>query len=429
VRRRLVVAIAGVAAAAVILLAVPLGLVVQRSYRDQDLLRLQRDTIAATRQIDLGRSGDPIELPRSSDALAVYGRDGRRRAGRGPAVASPVVRRALRGRPADASTGGHFEVAVPLLNGERVAGAVRAERADAGAAKDTRGAWLIIGAIAAAIVLAATLAALLLGRRLSRPLERLAASARRLGEGDFSVRPAPAGIAEVDAVGSALDATARRLDELISRERAFSADASHQLRTPLQALRIELESIELRGGAPDELPAALDQVDRLQATIDTLLAVARDAPRTSTATSDPVAVLEEVEARWRGPLAAAARPLRMRVDGDVPRVLASGAIVNEIAEVLVANAVRHGRGTVTLRLRPVEGFVVLDVGDEGPGFSGDPEAAFERRATSANGHGIGLALARSLAHAEGGRLTVSRAGPSPVVTLTLPRVRGDEPVA
>ena len=96
---------------------------------------------------------------------------------------------------------------------------------------------------------------------------------------------------------------------------------------------------------------------------------------------------------------------------------------------LVANAVRHGRGAVTVRLRPVEGCVVLDVADEGPGFAGDPEAAFERRATSANGHGIGLALARSLAHAEGGRLTVSRAGPSPVVTLTLPRVRGDEPAA
>ena len=92
-RRRLIAAIAGVAAAAVVLLALPLGIVLSRTYRDQELLRLQRDTVAATRAIDLGvQRGDQIELPRSSDALAVYDRAGRRVAGRGPAAASPLVR-------------------------------------------------------------------------------------------------------------------------------------------------------------------------------------------------------------------------------------------------------------------------------------------------------------------------------------------------
>jgi signal transduction histidine kinase len=93
------------------------------------------------------------------------------------------------------------------------------------------------------------------------------------------VRAARTGVPEADAIAAALDATAERLDALLTRERTFSADASHQLRTPLAALRIELEALELRGDAPEELDAALAQVERLQATIDTLLAVRRDVPR------------------------------------------------------------------------------------------------------------------------------------------------------
>ena len=127
-RRRLVIAIAAVAGAAVILFAVPLGIVLQRGYRDEDLLRLQRDTIAATRAIDLpSQHGDPVELPRSAATLAVYDRSGRRVAGRGPATAPSVITTVLRsGRPADDAHGGRLVVAVPLLVQERVIGAVRA---------------------------------------------------------------------------------------------------------------------------------------------------------------------------------------------------------------------------------------------------------------------------------------------------------------
>ena len=107
-RRRLVLAIAGVAAVAVLLLAVPLGVVLSRHYRDEDLLRLQRDAVAATRQIDVPRrAGDRVELPRSGDTLAVYDRSGKRIAGSGPARAPAAVRRALdSGGPTDAHGGG-----------------------------------------------------------------------------------------------------------------------------------------------------------------------------------------------------------------------------------------------------------------------------------------------------------------------------------
>jgi hypothetical protein len=151
VRRRLIWAIAGTSAVAVLLLAVPLGIVLGRNYRDEDLLRLQRDTIAATRQVDLGgQARDPVELPPSRDVLGAYDRAGRRIAGRGPAAAPPVVLRAVSsGRPADATGGGHFVVAVPLLRAERVIGAVLAQRDDSGARADTTAAWLVIGAVAA----------------------------------------------------------------------------------------------------------------------------------------------------------------------------------------------------------------------------------------------------------------------------------------
>jgi signal transduction histidine kinase len=413
------VAIAGVAAVAVLLLAVPLGVVLSRHYRDEDLLRLQRDAVASTREIDVPKAaGDRIELPRSSDTLAVYDRAGRRIAGSGPARAPDTVRRALAsGRPADASGGGRLTVAAPLLVRERVTGALLAERSDDEAARDARAAWLLIGAVSLGIIAAAVAAALLLGRRLARPLERLAGAARRLGDGDFSVRSERAGIREVDEVGAALDATAARLDDLLRRERAFSADASHQLRTPLQALRIELEAIELRGDAPEEIAAALAQVDRLGGTIDTLLAAARDADRRE-AVADLPSLLDDAESRWRGTLAATGRPLRVRLEARDGRARASGPLVREMLDVLIGNAQRHGAGAVTLLLRQRDGWLAVDVTDEGPGFA-EPERAFVRGAGDGEGHGIGLALARSLAEAEGGSLTIADPGPEPTVRLRL----------
>jgi signal transduction histidine kinase len=420
VRRRLVIAIAAVAGAAVILFAVPLAVVLRHSYRDEDLLRLQRDTIAATRGIDVSSSGDPVELPRSADVLAVYDRAGRRVAGHGPATAPPVVASVLRtGRPGDDAHGAQLEVAVPLLDAERVTGAVRAVRSDAGAVHDTSGAWLVLAAIAVGLIAAASLAALVLGQRLTAPLERLGGAARILGEGDFSVRAPRAGVPEVDAVGAALDATAARLGDVIARERAFTTNASHQLRTPLAALRLELEALEL--GEPDhpELAGALAQVDRLQATIETLLSVARDARRPGEV-AELAALVDDAESRWRDVLAAEARPLRSRGTARPATARASRRVVDEILDVLLDNAHVHGRGAVTLTVRDVAGWLALDVADEGAGFAGDPELAMTRRGRG-DGHGIGLALARELAHAEGGRIVVTSAGPRPVLTLLLAR--------
>ncbi|MFL5888004.1 MAG: hypothetical protein ACJ76M_02855, partial [Solirubrobacteraceae bacterium] len=101
-RRRLVLAIGAVAAGSVVLFAIPLAIVLERQLHDEALLRLQRDAIAATRAIDLpAQRGDPVEVPRSHDRLAVYGQTGRRIAGSGPTAPGSRVDEALQtGRPA-----------------------------------------------------------------------------------------------------------------------------------------------------------------------------------------------------------------------------------------------------------------------------------------------------------------------------------------
>ncbi len=421
-RRRLVIAITLVAAGAVILFATPLLFAVRNHLRDQELLRLERDAVAATRQVDLPTGdGDQVELPDSQDQLAVYSLAGQRIAGAGPGRADAVVREALAtGRPADAATGGRLIASVPLVVHERVTGALRASRDDAALASRVRKAWLGFAGLAALVLVGAAIAALALARWLARPLERLAVTASRLGEGDFTARSPASGVAEVDQLGEVLAAAGERLEAMLARERTFSADASHQLRTPLAALRIELESMALGDRPPAELDAALAQVDRLQDTIDTLLAAARDVPRPVRAT--PVReVLEGVQERWRTPLAASGRALRIEPpDGDLVADV-SPTVAAEVLSVLVDNACRHGGGTVTVRARRAPGgSVAIEVEDQGTGPAEPADDIFRRRdGNGADRHGIGLPLARSLAEAEGGRLTLSRPSP-PVFTLLLP---------
>jgi signal transduction histidine kinase len=421
-RRRILVAIVAVTAIAVAAFALPLGIAVGHLYRDDELTRLERTATAATLAVDVSAGErDPIELPHGgSTAIAYYDRRGVRMSGSGPASSDDVVREVLRtGKVADERDGGQLVVAVPVASGERVAGVMRAARSDAALGERVRNARLLLAGLGCAIVLGAGAAALVLSRRLTRPLDRLATSAERLGRGDFSVRAPHAGVPELDAVGNALDTTAQRLDEMVGRERSFSADASHQLRTPLAALRLELEAAQLTGDGLDGAATAraLEQTERLDQTIDALLAIARDERR-SHGPLDVVAMLEELADEWRGPLAEKGRAIRLAVESDVPAANADGVVIRHVLEVLLDNATHHGAGQVTLSARGAGDGLAIQVADEGEGLKADPESYFARRSDTAVGHGIGLALARSLATAEGGRLTLDRAAP-PVFTVLL----------
>jgi signal transduction histidine kinase len=165
--------------------------------------------------------------------------------------------------------------------------------------------------------------------------------------------------------------------------------------------------------------AAIATVDRLNGTVEDLLALARDTHRTGEVL-DVKQLLADVEEQWRGPLVAEGRRLTVRCDTDVPTSTASTIAVRQIVGVLLENALVHGRGEVSVVLRDAAGALGLDVTDEGPGVL-DGALLFTRRSSGAAGHGIGLALARNLAEAEGGRLHLSRPSP-PTFTILLPAV-------
>lgn len=260
-------------------------------------------------------------------------------------------------------------------------------------------------------------AALWLGRRLARPLETLATAARRVGEGDFAARAAPTGMPEIDDVATALNSSSERVSELVERERAFTADASHQLRTPLAALRIELESEALNpSDPPTAVAAALAQVDRLQSTVETLLALARHAPRAKQ-TVDLNDAIRDLEARWHAPLASDGRPLRTAVEPAPALAAMSPAVLAEIIDVLIGNASSHGAGAISVTVRDTADAFAVEVHDQGPGFGPNADKAFKRG--TGRGHGIGLALARSLAHSQRARLQISDPGPGPTVSLLI----------
>jgi signal transduction histidine kinase len=274
--------------------------------------------------------------------------------------------------------------------------------------------WFAGAALAIALVVGLWLSAVL-----ARPLGRLRAAATRLGHGDFTVRAPRSGIAEPDAVAQALDETAIRLEQLVERERTFSAHASHQLRTPLTALRLAVEA-ELVRPRPDPntaLHEVLVETDRLEQTITDLLLLSRGSAERGPI--DLEVVVRAANDRWQGLYAAAGRPLRVRIAHEQSlEAHASSAALGQILDVLLDNALKHGTGVVQLVLRPgTGGGAVIAVEDEGAGVQGDPNAVFSTAARG--GHGLGLPLAAALANAEGARLRLARGGPDPVFELAL----------
>jgi signal transduction histidine kinase len=169
---------------------------------------------------------------------------------------------------------------------------------------------------------------------------------------------------------------------------------------------------------------AIKDSDRLQATVEDLLALARDtAPATEPL--DLPAVLDDLTSTWRPRLQAVNRTLALSVPSTLPTLTASAASVRQVLAVLLDNALVHGAGTVTVTVRDASGALAIDVTDNGSGIAVRSGTLFARRAPTAAGHGIGLALARTLAEAEAGRLTLRRPRP-PTFSLLLPTSpRGD----
>ncbi|MEU4618209.1 MULTISPECIES: ATP-binding protein [Streptomyces] len=282
---------------------------------------------------------------------------------------------------------------------------------------------LLIAAVALLAVIAAVLLAVRQANRLASPLTDLAETAERLGSGDPRPRHKRYGVPELDRVADVLDGSAERIARMLTAERRLAADASHQLRTPLTALSMRLEEITLTDDpdiVKEEATIALGQVERLTDVVERLLTNSRD-PRTGSAvTFDLDEVIKQQLAEWRPAYRNAGRAIVNSGKHRLQAVGTPGAVAQVLAA-LIENSLMHGGGTVALRTRVIGNQAVIEVTDEGPGVPADLGARiFERAISGRNSTGIGLAVARDLAEADGGRLEMLQAQP-PVFGLFLSR--------
>ncbi|MGW7270110.1 ATP-binding protein [Streptomyces sp. NPDC054864] len=282
---------------------------------------------------------------------------------------------------------------------------------------------LIISAVALLAIIAAVLLAVRQANRLASPLTDLAETAERLGSGDPRPRHKRYGVPELDRVADVLDGSAERIARMLTAERRLAADASHQLRTPLTALSMRLEEITVTDEldtVKEEATIALAQVERLTDVVQRLLTNSRD-PRTGSAVSfDLDEVVKQQLEEWRPAYRSAGRAIVSSGKRHLRAVGTPGAVAQVLAA-LIENSLMHGGGTVALRTRVTGNQTVIEVTDDGPGVPADLGARiFERTISGRNSTGIGLAVARDLAEADGGRLEMLQTRP-PVFGLFLSR--------
>jgi signal transduction histidine kinase len=309
--------------------------------------------------------------------------------------------------------------AVPVTANESVIGVVRASRPAGGLAAETAGTWFALIGIAALIVAGGALLARRTAAQLAAPVEHLAEAARGIGEGRLAVGPHVSGIDEVDEAHAALVGAGKRIADLVHREQRIASDASHQLRTPLAGLRVGLELglADLSEDHAAVLTGALVQIDRMDATIDGLIALARN-PAATPGSCDPTALAEDRVRHWRRQFPDDSRRLDLSVEGDVPPVAAARFAVATVLDVLLENAWRHGTGDIEVVVRPNGALVAIDVLNAGP-YRG-PDDPFLDGASDGDGSGLGLGLARRTTTGFGGRLLLTDTATRTRFSLLLP---------
>jgi signal transduction histidine kinase len=420
VRRRILVTIMLVTAFAVLAFFVPATLAVRSRIQRSDLLELQREaTILATKleQSDGTSSSSALNdvLERGHEFGVYSAGDEVRVEGGGPPAADALVRSAFTGVPIEGYVGGDLVAAAPIHRGTDVAAVVRVREPRSESDARVRRSVLLLGLAGIGIIAVAGVIGALLARRLSRPIERLRKWASGIGRDDAGPPPAKTGISEIDELGAALTDAGDRIRELLRRERSFSSHVSHQLRTPVAAMRVAIEA-ELDDPRTDStvvLHESLRALDRLESTIESMLALARHDERTP-AWCDVGALVQDHADRWRPSYAAAGRDITVRAATQPGEVDASA--VGHILDVLLENALVHGRGPVLVNVGRSGESIEIDVGDDGPSDPGaDPFSEVRIDAS----HGIGLRLARTLAESEGGQLRLLEVAPT-TFRLSLP---------
>jgi signal transduction histidine kinase len=426
VRHRLLLSYLTLTVFVLAVLEIPLALNYASRERQDLTAKVERDAVALA---TLASPGDSARLKATAQhyraqtggRVLIVGPKGQRVVDSGPGLGGasyasrPEIAQALNGQVATgvrySSSLGHdlIYVAVPVAADGRVRGAVRITYPTSAVDARVHRYWAILGAIAGLVLLVALAIGLAFSRSIARPLEALRLAAARVGEGDLGARaPTEVGPPEVRAVATAFNDTARKLDALLRTQDEFVADASHQLRSPLAALRLRLENLELDVGPAGRagLEGATSELERLSRVVDGLLALARAdrAPSAVVAIELAPMVHERLEA-WAAYAEEHDVTLRERLAPIA--ALATPGRLEQVLDNLLANAldVAPGGTEIVIAVSARDGSAELRVSDEGPGLTETQRTrAFDRfwRAGSHSGTGLGLAIVRRLVEADGG---------------------------
>jgi signal transduction histidine kinase len=332
----------------------------------------------------------------------------------------PEIMHALQGTPysevRDSVDLGHdiMATAVPVQSEGQLLGAVRLTRSVQQVNDTVRNITLGLAAIGIAALVAGLLLAFGLAGSLSRPLSRLAGAAKRLGDGDLSSRAGDVsgGGDEVEELGASFDEMADRLERTVQAQREFVANASHQLRTPLTAMKLRLESAIAEASDPEvrqQLEAADHEVDRLSDIVDRLLVMAREIEEGVVSSVDVGEAVTRALARWND--RAKERRSNLVGRGEPGAAHVDPTDLDQILDNLLDNATTYAPGDVTVESGRSNGRLFVAVQDSGRGIDAVDlprvtERFYRGRDVPSGGSGLGLAIARQLAEKWGGTLNV-----------------------
>jgi len=351
-------------------------------------------------------------------------------------AARPEIKSALAGQQVQVQRASRtlgeeiLATAVPIIHSRVPVGAVRVTQSVAAVHAAVRRVELGLALVGAIVLVLGLAVGAVIAGQIARPLGRLERVARRVAGGDLSARARIEGSREQRSLGESFNEMTGRVQRLLDSQRAFVADASHQLRTPLTGLRLRIEEARASGVGPSaavELDAGAAEVDRLAQIVEELLVLSRAGEHELPGERLQLrAVVERALVRWRA--AAAERDIALE-DGGLQggAVWCAEADADRALDVLVENALCYAprSSRVTLASAPGQ----IEVRDRGPGLAADDgESIFERfhRGSAGrngpSGSGLGLSIARELARAWGGEVTLhNREGGGAVAMLILPQ--------
>ena len=311
--------------------------------------------------------------------------------------------------PALAITGTAFRTAIggdqiiytPVIQEDGETVVVRVVVPEAALNEGVRRSWEVLGGVVVTLVALGVLAAVFLGRSIVGPVQDLANSAAQLGEGDLSVRIEPTGPHEIQEAAVEFNRLAERISRLVQRERDAAADLSHRLRTPITALRLDMDGV----ADSDAMTRVWEDLDILERTVDFLIRHSL-RPVEEDAVSDFAVVLAERVNFW-SPLAAEhGRAVTVDIPTTPARVRVAEHELEAMIDVLFDNLFAHsyGESPASVRLRTDTDHTYLTFEDGGPGFRND--LAMGRGASGSSSTGLGLDIVRSTAEGAGGGVAI-----------------------